>query len=76
MAIGAVTWAAVFASAQAAGEQNVPSPYAIVQKAIEFHGGQKKLGRDVPLIRTEESEMLLDGEKFPVTTTWQYQPPD
>jgi hypothetical protein len=49
---------------------------SIVAKAIEFYGGQKALARDIPLVRTEESVMIFDGDKIPVKSTWRYQPPD
>jgi hypothetical protein len=58
------------------GGTDVPSAKDIVIKAIAFHGGFKALSRNVPMIRTEESEMILEGEKIAVKSEWQYQPPD
>jgi hypothetical protein len=58
------------------GGKDVPSAQSIIDKAIEFHGGLKALNRDVAIFRSEESEMLLEGDKVPVTCDWQYQPPD
>jgi hypothetical protein len=63
-------------SAQVTGADDAsPGIKAIVEKAIAFHGGAK-LGRDLALVRTEESEMILDGDKVSLTCEWQYQPPD
>src|SRR3954454_3851056 len=54
------------------GGEALPSTKSIVDKAIAFHGGPK-LGRDLALIRTEESEMMLEGDKVSLTCEWQYQ---
>jgi hypothetical protein len=64
------------AAIEQSGGNEVPSAQTLVEKAIKFHGGFKALSRNVPLIRTEESEMILDGEKIAVKSEWQYQPPD
>jgi hypothetical protein len=58
------------------GGKDVPSAQSIIDKAIEFHGGLKALSRDVAIFRSEESEMMLEGDKIPVKCDWQYQPPD
>ena len=63
-------------SPNAAAGGDVPTARSIIDKAIEFHGGLKNLSRDVPIIRTEESEMIMEGDKINVKCEWQYQPPD
>jgi len=57
-------------------EDAIPTAKSIVDKAIDFHGGLKALGRDLALVRNEESEMILEGEKISLQCEWQYQPPD
>jgi hypothetical protein len=59
-----------------AGGGAAPSAKSVIEKAIEFHGGFRSLNNDVPMVRQEESVMTLEGDKIPVTSTWQYQPPD
>jgi hypothetical protein len=79
LAIGVCLIAAAWLTAPAdlsGGDKDVPSARDLVIKAIQFHGGFKALSRNVPMIRTEESEMILDGEKIAVKSEWQYQPPD
>ena len=44
---------------------------SVVDKAIEFHGLAKDLGR-LALIRTEESDLILDGEKIPLKCDRQF----
>ena len=56
----------------AGGDKQVPSVRSILEKAMEFHGGEKLLARGIPLARTEESEMLIEGDKLPVTSSRQY----
>jgi hypothetical protein len=58
------------------GGEKVPSAQSIIDKAIEFHGGRKALDRDVAITRSEESEMMFEGQKIPMKCDWQYQPPD
>jgi hypothetical protein len=66
----------VFLPADAVAGGDAPSAKSVIEKAIEFHGGFKALNNDVPMVRTEESVMTIEGDKIPVKSTWQYQPPD
>jgi hypothetical protein len=59
----------------AADEAPTPTAKSIVDKAIEFHGLAKNFGK-LALIRTEESDLIVDGEKVPLKCEWQFQPPD
>jgi hypothetical protein len=61
---------------EGSGGNDVPSAQSLVDKAIEFHGGRKALGRNLALVRTEESEIILEGEKVALKCEWQYQPPN
>jgi len=58
------------------GDKATPSSKTIIDKAITFHGGAKALGRELSLIRTEESEMVVEGEKIGLQCDWEFQPPD
>ncbi len=58
------------------GDEAIPSSKSIVDKAIAFHGGAKALGRDLALVRTEESDLILEGDKVVMKSEWQFQPPD
>jgi hypothetical protein len=62
--------------ATSGGGKEAPTAQSLIDKAIIFHGGLKALDRDVAILRIEESEMLLEGEKIPVKAEWQHQPPD
>jgi hypothetical protein len=68
-------WLCAPAEATADGDA-IPSAKSIVDKAIAFHGGLKALGRDLALVRSEESEMVIEGDKVELKCEWQYQPPD
>jgi hypothetical protein len=57
-------------------DKGTPSAESIVGKALAFHGGLKALGRDVAIVRNEESEMVLEGDKITLKCDWEYQPPD
>jgi hypothetical protein len=70
-----LAWLAAPAATSGGGKET-PGWQSIIDKAIAFHGGVKALDRDVAIFRTEESEMLLEGDKIPVKCDWQYQPPD
>jgi hypothetical protein len=59
----------------AADEATTPTAKSIVDKAIEFHGLAKDFGK-LALIRTEESDLIVNGEKVPLKCDWQFQPPD
>src|SRR5688572_27127400 len=63
-------------SPDAVAGEGAPSAQSIIDKAIEFHGGRKRLSRDVPIVRTEESEMIMEGGKIAIKCEWQYQPPN
>jgi hypothetical protein len=57
-------------------DKGTPSAESIIEKAAAFHGGFKALGRDVAVVRNEESEMVLEGDKITLKCDWQYQPPN
>jgi hypothetical protein len=58
------------------GGDPTPTSKSILDKALAFHGGMKALGRELSLVRVEESEMILDGESIPIKCNWQFQPPN
>lgn len=66
----------LLAPADAVGGGKTPTAKSIIDKAMDFHGGILRLKRDLPMVRTEESEMIIDGERIPLKTEWQYSPPD
>lgn len=74
MALVGAGW--LMTPAQALGGDKAPSAKSILDKATVFHGGAKALGRELAIIRTEESDMVLDGEKIVLKCEWQFQPPD
>jgi hypothetical protein len=59
----------------AADEAPTPTAKSVVDKAIEFHGLAKDFGK-LALIRSEESDLIIDGEKVPLKCDWEFQPPD
>jgi hypothetical protein len=76
IAVGLVAAARLLAPGEAIGGDKAPSAKSILDKATAFHGGAKALGRELALVRTEESEMILDGDKVTLKCEWQFQPPD
>ena len=38
--------------------------------------GWRRISENWPLVRNEESDLIIDGEKVPLKVDWQFQPPD